>query len=69
VEEILGFCFSAMESVVVCREAEENENSPRHSVWNRAENSLHHRQMFAIVVRLEERNSKVELEHDASDGP
>lgn len=41
-------------------------NIPCHAVRNWTENPLHHRQMLAIVVRLEQRNAQVQLEHDAA---
>lgn len=42
---------------------------PCHPIRNCSQNSLHHGQVFTIVMRLEERDSQVELEHDAADGP
>lgn len=38
-------------------------------VGNGAEYALHHGKVFAVVVRLEERDSEVQLEHYAPDGP
>lgn len=44
-------------------------NKPRHTIRNCSQNSLHHGQVLAIVMRLEERDAQIELEHDAADGP
>lgn len=44
-------------------------NKPRHTIRNCSQNSFHHGQVFTIVVRLEERDAQIELEHDAADGP
>ena len=40
-----------------------------HPVGNVVKDSLHHGQMLAVVVRLEECLARVQLEHDAANGP
>jgi hypothetical protein len=67
--EVLRFCFPGEESRQSLIFPQSSINSPRHPTRQRSENPLHHRQMLAVVVRLEERDPKVQLEHDAADGP
>jgi len=38
---------------------------PCHAIWYLSQDSLHHGQMLAIVVRLEERDSQIQFEQDA----
>jgi hypothetical protein len=38
-------------------------------VRERANDALHHGKVFPVVVRLEKRDAKVQLENDASDAP
>lgn len=38
-------------------------------VWNGTKNSLHHGQMFAIIVGLKESDAQVEFKKDASNRP
>ena len=40
-----------------------------HSGGHAAQNPLHHGQMLLVVVRLEERHSRVQLEENAADRP
>lgn len=40
-----------------------------HSVWYATQNPLHHGQVLAVVMRLEERYAHVELEHYAPNRP
>lgn len=39
---------------------------PCHPIWYLSEDALHHGQMFAIVVRLEECDAQVQLKQDAA---
>jgi len=41
---------------------------PCHAIWYLSQDSLHHGQVFAIVVRLEERDSQIQFEQDAPVG-
>lgn len=38
-------------------------------VGDRAENALHHGQVFSIVVSLEESHAEIQFEEDAADRP
>lgn len=38
-------------------------------VWQGAQDFLHHGQVLPVVVGLEERESEIQLEHDAADAP
>lgn len=40
-----------------------------HPVRNLAEDALHHGEVFAIVVRLEQSDAQVQFEHNAADRP
>lgn len=40
-----------------------------HAVRDGPENALHHGQVLAVVVRLEERDAQIQLEQNAADRP
>lgn len=40
---------------------------PCHAIWYLSQDTLHHGQVLAIVVRLEERDPQIEFEQDATD--